>query len=69
MLLLLLSLLQFPHVFWEDVDYFGITQPGGEEERGRCFMFWNLARFNQGLPLLTSLVSGRSLPGRRARVH
>jgi hypothetical protein len=48
-------------VFWEpDVDFFGVTQQGGEATRGRCFMFWNLARFNGGVPLLASLVSGRS---------
>lgn len=47
-------------MFWDDVDYFGVTQPGGEERRGRCFMFWNLARFNGGKPLLTSLVSGKA---------
>lgn len=56
----MLLLLQFPEVFWDDVDYFGITQPGGPEGRGRCFMYWNLARFNGGVPLLTSLVSGIS---------
>jgi hypothetical protein len=55
------ALLQFPEVFWDSsVDYFGITQPPGEDTRGRCFMFWNLARFNDGAPLLAALVSGRS---------
>lgn len=52
-------MLQFPEVFWDDVDYFGITQPAGPDTRGRCFMFWNLARFT-GVPLLTSLASGQS---------
>jgi lysine-specific histone demethylase 1 len=53
--------MQFPEVFWDsEVDYFGITQPPGEDTRGRCFMFWNLARFNDGAPLLAALVSGPS---------
>jgi hypothetical protein len=53
--------LQFPEVFWDSsIDYFGVTQPPGEDTRGRCFMFWNLARFNDGAPLLAALVSGRS---------
>eukprot|EP00878_Enallax_costatus_P019801 GHUV01020904.1.p1 GENE.GHUV01020904.1~~GHUV01020904.1.p1 ORF type:complete len:1234 (+),score=527.47 GHUV01020904.1:96-3797(+) len=51
--------LQFAEVFWEDVDYFGITQPAGPDTRGRCFMFWNLAQIT-GAPLLTALVSGRA---------
>lgn len=52
---------QFPEVFWDNsIDYFGITQPPGEDSRGRCFMFWNLARFNNSAPLLAALVSGRS---------
>lgn len=54
-------LLQFPEVFWDSsVDFFGITQDPGEDTRGRCFMFWNLARFNEGAPLLAALVSGRA---------
>ena len=52
--------LQFERVFWEDLDFFGVAQPGGVESRGRCFMFWNLARFSEGVPLLTCLVSGRA---------
>lgn len=56
-----LSRMQFPEVFWDSsVDYFGITQPPGEDTRGRCFMFWNLGRFNNGAPLLAALVSGRA---------
>lgn len=51
--------LQFPEVFWDaEVDYFGVTQPAGPASRGRCFMFWNLARFNGGTPLLAGLVAG-----------
>lgn len=42
------------------MDFFGITQDPGEDTRGRCFMFWNLARFNEGAPLLAALVSGRA---------
>jgi lysine-specific histone demethylase 1 len=46
-------------VFWDsEVDYFGVTQPAGPSTRGRCFMFWNLARFNGGVPLLAGLVAG-----------
>lgn len=42
------------------MNYFGITQPPGEDTRGRSFMFWNLAGFNGGTPLLAALVSGRA---------
>ncbi|KAF8072835.1 LDL3 [Scenedesmus sp. PABB004] len=53
--------LQFPSVFWDSQpDFFGVTQPGGAGGRGRGFMFWNLAAFNDGAPLLTSLVSGEA---------
>lgn len=56
--------LQFPEVFWDPaVNYFGITQPPGEDKRGRSFMFWNLAGFNGGIPLLAALVSGRAARG------
>lgn len=46
-------------MFWDPaIDYFGIAQPPGPDTRGRCFMFWNLARFNPDAPLLAALVSG-----------
>ncbi|KFM25067.1 Lysine-specific histone demethylase 1A [Auxenochlorella protothecoides] len=51
--------LQFPRIFWDNgLDYFGGVAPAGEQRRGRCFMFWNLARHNGGVPLLSCLVSG-----------
>lgn len=56
--------LQFDHVFWDDsVDFFGVTPPGDvsttEENRGECFMFWNLHRFSKA-PILAALVSGKA---------
>jgi len=56
--------LQFDHVFWDDsVDFFGVTPPGGdsttEENRGECFMFWNLHRFSKA-PILAALISGKA---------
>lgn len=50
--------LEFSEVFWTPVyDYFGAAVDGGPELRGRCFMFWNGARFS-GAPILTSIISG-----------
>ncbi|KAL0040091.1 hypothetical protein WJX79_005960 [Trebouxia sp. C0005] len=50
--------LEFPEVFWTpEYDYFGAAVDGGPELRGRCFMFWNGARFS-GAPILTSIISG-----------
>jgi monoamine oxidase len=56
--------LQFDHVFWDDsVDFFGVTPPGDdsttEENRGECFMFWNLHRFSKA-PILAALISGKA---------
>ncbi len=51
--------LEFPEVFWTpEYDYFGAAVDGGPELRGRCFMFWNGARFS-GAPILTSIISGK----------
>lgn len=52
-------MLEFPEVFWTpEYDYFGAAVDGGPELRGRCFMFWNGARFS-GAPILTSIISGK----------
>ncbi|KAK2978618.1 hypothetical protein RJ640_020928 [Escallonia rubra] len=51
--------LEFPDVFWDDsVDYFGAT---AEEtnQRGLCFMFWNV-RKTVGAPVLIALVVGKA---------
>ena len=51
--------LEFPEVFWNDsVDYFGAT---AEEtnQRGQCFMFWNV-RKTVGAPVLIALVVGKA---------
>ncbi|CAK9178451.1 unnamed protein product [Ilex paraguariensis] len=51
--------LEFPKVFWDDsVDYFGAT---AEEtnQRGRCFMFWNVKK-TVGAPVLIALVVGKA---------
>ncbi|KAF3649201.1 hypothetical protein FXO37_19071 [Capsicum annuum] len=50
---------KFPKVFWDDsIDYFGAT---AEEidERGRCFMFWNVKKII-GAPVLIALVFGKA---------
>lgn len=52
--------LQFDSVFWDDVDFFGVSQPGGEVGRGRCFMFWNLSRVDGGVPMLAALLAGHA---------
>ncbi|XP_042389302.1 lysine-specific histone demethylase 1 homolog 3-like isoform X1 [Zingiber officinale] len=52
-------ILEFPTVFWDDnVDYFGAT---AEEtnQRGQCFMFWNVKK-TVGAPVLIALVVGKS---------
>ncbi|XP_074575155.1 lysine-specific histone demethylase 1 homolog 3-like [Curcuma longa] len=52
-------ILEFPSVFWDDnVDYFGAT---AEEtnQRGQCFMFWNVKK-TVGAPVLIALVVGKS---------
>jgi monoamine oxidase len=49
--------LQFSEVFWDaDRDYFGHVS-SEEQERGECFMFWNLERCMR-TPVLVSLVAG-----------
>ncbi|KAF5955742.1 hypothetical protein HYC85_008598 [Camellia sinensis] len=51
--------LEFPEVFWDDsVDYFGAT---AEEtnQRGQCFMFWNVKK-TVGAPVLIALVVGKA---------
>ncbi|KAI8463519.1 MAG: flavin-containing amine oxidoreductase-domain containing protein, partial [Monoraphidium minutum] len=54
-------IMQFETQFWDEgLDYFGVPRPGGPDARGRCFCFWNLGRFNPGVPLLAALVSGRA---------
>ncbi|CAI9116870.1 OLC1v1018142C2 [Oldenlandia corymbosa var. corymbosa] len=51
--------MEFPEVFWDDsIDYFGAT---AEEtnQRGWCFMFWNV-RKTVGAPVLIALVVGKA---------
>lgn len=51
--------MEFPEVFWDDsIDYFGAT---AEEtnQRGRCFMFWNVKK-TVGAPVLIALVVGKA---------
>ncbi|XP_057469849.1 lysine-specific histone demethylase 1 homolog 3-like [Actinidia eriantha] len=51
--------LEFPEVFWDNsVDYFGAT---AEEtnQRGQCFMFWNVKK-TVGAPVLIALVVGKA---------
>jgi hypothetical protein len=50
--------LEFEHPFWDTgVDYFGAALPGGADNRGRCFMFWNLHNV-AGAPVLACLLAG-----------
>ncbi|KAL3845296.1 hypothetical protein ACJIZ3_002699 [Penstemon smallii] len=47
--------LEFPEVFWDEtVDYFGATTED-TDQRGRCFMFWNVKK-TVGAPVLIALV-------------
>ncbi|KZV21580.1 lysine-specific histone demethylase 13 [Dorcoceras hygrometricum] len=49
--------LEFSEVFWDDtIDYFGATAETSDQ-RGRCFMFWNVKK-TVGAPVLISLVVG-----------
>lgn len=51
--------MEFSEVFWDDsIDYFGAT---AEEtnERGWCFMFWNVKK-TVGAPVLIALVVGKA---------
>ncbi|CAI9757961.1 unnamed protein product [Fraxinus pennsylvanica] len=51
--------LEFPEVFWDDtIDYFGTTAED-TDQRGRCFMFWNVKK-TVGAPVLIALVVGKS---------
>ncbi|TMX01441.1 hypothetical protein EJD97_024481 [Solanum chilense] len=51
--------LEFPEVFWDDsIDYFGATAED-TDERGRCFMFWNVKK-TVGAPVLIALVVGKA---------
>lgn len=49
--------LEFPEVFWDEtIDYFGATAET-TDQRGRCFMFWNVKK-TVGAPVLIALVVG-----------
>ncbi|CAA0841206.1 Lysine-specific histone demethylase 1 homolog 3 [Striga hermonthica] len=51
--------LEFPDVFWDDaIDYFGATAED-RDQRGRCFMFWNISK-TVGAPVLIALVVGKA---------
>ncbi|XP_075082216.1 lysine-specific histone demethylase 1 homolog 3 isoform X1 [Nicotiana tabacum] len=51
--------LEFPEVFWDDsIDYFGATAEE-TDQRGRCFMFWNVKK-TVGAPVLIALVVGKA---------
>ncbi|XWS14499.1 hypothetical protein CRYUN_Cryun35bG0014800 [Craigia yunnanensis] len=51
--------LEFPEVFWDDtVDYFGVTAEE-TDNRGHCFMFWNV-RKTVGAPVLIAVVAGKA---------
>ncbi|XP_043708126.1 lysine-specific histone demethylase 1 homolog 3-like [Telopea speciosissima] len=52
-------ILEFPEVFWDDtVDYFGVTAEE-TDQRGQCFMFWNVKK-TVGAPVLIVLVVGKA---------
>ncbi|XP_073126597.1 lysine-specific histone demethylase 1 homolog 3 [Henckelia pumila] len=49
--------LEFSEVFWDEtIDYFGATAET-TDQRGRCFMFWNVKK-TVGAPVLIALVVG-----------
>ncbi|CAH8388495.1 unnamed protein product [Eruca vesicaria subsp. sativa] len=51
--------LEFPKVFWDDsLDYFGATAEE-TDQRGECFMFWNVKKA-VGAPVLIALVVGKA---------
>ncbi|XP_051138983.1 lysine-specific histone demethylase 1 homolog 3 [Andrographis paniculata] len=58
-------ILEFPEVFWDNnVDYFGATAEV-RDQRGRCFMFWNVKK-TVGAPVLIALLVGKAaLDGQR----
>ena len=52
--------LEFPEVFWDnDVSFFGAALPGGDAQRGRAFMFWNIYPVT-GRKQLIALLSGEA---------
>lgn len=51
--------MEFPEVFWDDgIDYFGATAEV-RDQRGRCFMFWNVKK-TVGAPVLIALLVGKA---------
>ncbi|KAK4429336.1 Lysine-specific histone demethylase 13 [Sesamum alatum] len=51
--------MEFPEVFWDDtIDYFGATADD-TNQRGWCFMFWNVKK-TVGAPVLIALVVGKA---------
>lgn len=51
--------LEFSEVFWDDsIDYFGATAED-KDQRGRCFMFWNVKK-TVGAPVLIALLVGKA---------
>ncbi|XP_042036645.1 lysine-specific histone demethylase 1 homolog 3-like isoform X2 [Salvia splendens] len=51
--------MEFPEVFWdESIDYFGATAEF-TDQRGRCFMFWNVKK-TVGAPVLIALLAGKA---------
>ncbi|KAL6963375.1 hypothetical protein U1Q18_045760 [Sarracenia purpurea var. burkii] len=51
--------LEFPEIFWDDsVDYFGVTAES-TNQRGECFMFWNVKK-TVVAPVLIALVVGKA---------
>lgn len=51
--------MEFPEVFWDDsIDYFGATAEV-KDQRGRCFMFWNVKK-TVGAPVLIALLVGKA---------
>lgn len=49
--------LTFPSVFWEETDFFGITQ-ANHDARGQGYIFWNLHRC-MDKPVLVALLAGK----------
>lgn len=51
--------MEFSEVFWDDsIDYFGATAEI-TDQRGRCFMFWNVKK-TVGAPVLIALLVGKA---------
>lgn len=51
--------MEFPEAFWDDsIDYFGATAEV-TDQRGRCFMFWNVQK-TVGAPVLIALLVGKA---------